>query len=62
MYVITCTLGEETFYVPEVFEDGMYPTEMEKAKRFGSQQEALTFMMENAYDQNDWYRWEVKQI
>ena len=61
MFVIVCKLDSE-YYVPEVFEDGMYPTEMEKAKRFGSQQEALTFMMENAYDQNDWYRWEVKQI
>ena len=61
MFVIVCKLDSE-YYVPEVFEDGMYPKEMEKAKRFGSQQEALTFMMENAYDQNDWYRWEVKQI
>jgi hypothetical protein len=62
MFIIVCNLPPDTYYVPEEFEDGMYPREVEKAKKFQNQQEALTFMIENAYDQNDWYRWEVKQL
>ncbi len=61
MFVIVCKLDAK-YYVPEEFEDGMYPREIEKAKKFPNQTIALQFMIDNAYDQNDWYRWEVEQI
>lgn len=63
MFVIACKLGSDTYYVPDEFNsDGSYPEDVSRAKKFNSPIAALTFMMENAYDSNDWYRWEVVAI
>lgn len=61
MFIIVCKL-EEVYYVPEFFEDGMYPREIAKAKKFLTRQEAEDFMHDKAYDQNDWFKWEIDTV